>query len=205
MPLRIAFVASRAPVAQTARAALIGRYGDAEMDMADVIVALGGDGFMLQTLHGTQALDVPVYGMNCGTIGFLMNEYGEDDLHCDQNLCHWDSGQLHIRHKKRWDSPDFSAMSGQPAQCTQHHHRGQPTAQDQRANIAVSFPDGCDDAVFDCRKGGFKPQGNQRQAKANNRRKTQPKLAAKQRWDRGTCKGFDFGGGQKPRFMGVNW
>ena len=39
------------------------------------IVALGGDGFMLQTLHAVQALDVPVYGMNCGTIGFLMNAY----------------------------------------------------------------------------------------------------------------------------------
>ncbi|MEL6620252.1 MAG: NAD kinase [Pseudomonadota bacterium] len=80
MPLKIAFVASRAPVAQTARAALIGRYGDADMDMADVIVALGGDGFMLQTLHGTQHLDAPVYGMNRGTIGFLMNEYSETDL-----------------------------------------------------------------------------------------------------------------------------
>ncbi|WP_299046075.1 NAD kinase [uncultured Tateyamaria sp.] len=80
MPLKIAFAASRAPVAQTARAALIGRYGDAETEDADVIVALGGDGFMLQTLHGTQHLNKPVYGMNRGTIGFLMNEYGESDL-----------------------------------------------------------------------------------------------------------------------------
>ena len=80
MPLKIAFTASRAPVAQTARAALIGRYGDVPLDAADVIVALGGDGFMLQTLHGTQHLDAPVYGMNRGTIGFLMNEYGESDL-----------------------------------------------------------------------------------------------------------------------------
>lgn len=80
MPLKIAFVASRAPVAQTARAALIGRYGDAHMDEADVIVALGGDGFMLQTLHGTQHLPAAVYGMNRGTIGFLMNEYSESGL-----------------------------------------------------------------------------------------------------------------------------
>ncbi len=80
MGLKIAFCASRAPVAQTARAALIGRYGDADMDDADVIVALGGDGFMLQTLHGTQHLPAPVYGMNRGTIGFLMNEYSETDL-----------------------------------------------------------------------------------------------------------------------------
>lgn len=77
---RIAFLASDAPVAQTARAALIGRYGNAEPDQADVIVALGGDGFMLQTLHGTQHLAAPVYGMNRGTVGFLMNEYSETDL-----------------------------------------------------------------------------------------------------------------------------
>ena len=80
MSQKIAFVASRASVAQTARAALIGRYGDVTPEQADVIVALGGDGFMLHTLHSTQELDVPVYGMNRGTIGFLMNEYHEDAL-----------------------------------------------------------------------------------------------------------------------------
>ncbi|SDC40053.1 NAD+ kinase [Ruegeria marina] len=80
MPKRIAFLASDAPVAQTARAALVGRYGNAAPRDADVIVALGGDGYMLRTLHGTQHLDVPVYGMNRGTIGFLMNEYSETDL-----------------------------------------------------------------------------------------------------------------------------
>lgn len=80
MSLKIAFAASGAPVAQWARAALVDRYGDADLEDADVIVALGGDGFMLQTLHGSQHLNVPVYGMNRGTIGFLMNEYGEADL-----------------------------------------------------------------------------------------------------------------------------
>ena len=80
MSLRIAFTASRAAVAQTARAALIGRYGNAEPDEADIIVALGGDGFMLQTLHETEHLSAPVYGMNRGTIGFLMNEYRESGL-----------------------------------------------------------------------------------------------------------------------------
>lgn len=78
--MKIAFTASRADVAQTAMHALSQRYGDVALDQADVIVALGGDGFMLQTLHDTQALGVPVYGMNRGTIGFLMNEYAEDDL-----------------------------------------------------------------------------------------------------------------------------
>lgn len=80
MSLKIAFVASTAIVAQTARAALIGRYGDVPVEEADVIVALGGDGFMLQTLHATQSLPAPVYGMNRGTIGFLMNAYSESDL-----------------------------------------------------------------------------------------------------------------------------
>lgn len=80
MTLRIAFMASEAPVAQTARAALIGRYGNAAPRDADVIVALGGDGYMLRTMHATQALSVPVYGMNRGTIGFLMNDYSETDL-----------------------------------------------------------------------------------------------------------------------------
>ncbi|WP_158968746.1 NAD kinase [Chachezhania sediminis] len=80
MVQKIAFLASRAPVAQTARAALIGRYGDVAVEKADVIVALGGDGFMLRTLHATEALPAPVYGMNRGTIGFLMNEYSEADL-----------------------------------------------------------------------------------------------------------------------------
>ncbi len=80
MPQKIAFLASSAAVAQTARAALIGRYGDVPAEQAEVIVALGGDGFMLQTLHETQELPAPVYGMNRGTIGFLMNAYAESDL-----------------------------------------------------------------------------------------------------------------------------
>lgn len=80
MTLKIAFTASQAPVAQTARAVLVGRYGDAPEAEADVIVALGGDGFMLQTLHRTQHLDIPTYGMNRGTVGFLMNAYSESGL-----------------------------------------------------------------------------------------------------------------------------
>lgn len=76
----ICFLASDAPVAQEAVETLATRYGDVEAIDADVIVALGGDGFMLATLHATQELDVPVYGMNRGTVGFLMNEYSEDEL-----------------------------------------------------------------------------------------------------------------------------
>ena len=79
-PQRIAFLASPAPDAQSACAALVARHGNVAPEAAEVIVALGGDGFMLRTLHDTQALDVPVYGMNRGTVGFLMNAYDEADL-----------------------------------------------------------------------------------------------------------------------------
>ena len=77
---RIAFMASTAPAAAEALRVLTARYGQVALDRADVVVALGGDGFMLQALHETQALALPVYGMNCGTIGFLMNAYQPGDL-----------------------------------------------------------------------------------------------------------------------------
>ena len=77
---RIAFLANGTEVAERARARLSGRYGHRPPEEADVIVALGGDGFMLETLHATQPLPAPVYGMNCGTIGFLMNEYEPEGL-----------------------------------------------------------------------------------------------------------------------------
>ncbi|MCX7890074.1 MAG: NAD kinase [Rhodobacteraceae bacterium] len=76
----IAFLASDAAPARQARAALVARYGDAPLEAAATVVALGGDGFMLQTLHQIEDLDLPVYGMNCGTVGFLMNEYAEEGL-----------------------------------------------------------------------------------------------------------------------------
>ena len=78
--MRIRFSASRAPAAVAAFASLTARYGQAEFRQAEVVVALGGDGFMLETLHAAQGRGLPVYGMNCGTIGFLMNTYAEDDL-----------------------------------------------------------------------------------------------------------------------------
>ena len=76
----IAFLASDTALSQEAKARLEALYGAFPPEEADVIVALGGDGFMLQTLHGTQHLDTPVYGMNRGTVGFLMNAYLEEGL-----------------------------------------------------------------------------------------------------------------------------
>ena len=72
---RLAFISSDSPDAIAAREALIGRYGQLPVEEADVIVALGGDGFLLQTLRETMGSGQKVYGMNRGTIGFLMNEY----------------------------------------------------------------------------------------------------------------------------------
>ncbi|MGV8950727.1 MAG: NAD kinase [Cypionkella sp.] len=77
---RIAFLASTSPVAQGALAEMVAIYGQYTVGEADVVVALGGDGFMLQTLHETQASGLPVYGMNRGTVGFLMNGYAAEDL-----------------------------------------------------------------------------------------------------------------------------
>jgi NAD+ kinase len=77
---RLAFVASPTPEAEQARKALVDRYGDADPNTADVIVALGGDGLMLQTLHRFMTAGKPIYGMNRGTVGFLMNEFHEEKL-----------------------------------------------------------------------------------------------------------------------------
>ena len=76
----IAFVGSAAPDAQSARKVLQDRYPSAAPEEADVIVALGGDGLMLQSLHRFMGTAKPIYGMNKGTIGFLMNDFREDDL-----------------------------------------------------------------------------------------------------------------------------
>ncbi|MFQ6551760.1 NAD kinase [Aestuariibius insulae] len=77
---KIAFLASEVDLAQEALKRLSDRHGSVPPEEADLIVALGGDGFMLQTLHATQDMPAAVYGMNRGTVGFLMNEYSEDDL-----------------------------------------------------------------------------------------------------------------------------
>jgi len=77
---RIAFVAADIPAAKQARRALIRRYGQTPPQRADVIVALGGDGFMLQTLHQYLGRGIPIFGMNRGSIGFLLNEYRETGL-----------------------------------------------------------------------------------------------------------------------------
>ena len=79
-PKKLCFVASEVPEAQAARARLIERYGNAPEEAAEIIVALGGDGMMLQALHAHLDNHVAIFGMNCGSVGFLMNDYREDGL-----------------------------------------------------------------------------------------------------------------------------
>src|SRR6202012_2856580 len=78
---RIAFVASASAEAQEALTRLVATYGNHDPADADVVVALGGDGLMLQTLHQQMHTGKPIYGMHRGTVGFLMNEYNTDNLY----------------------------------------------------------------------------------------------------------------------------
>jgi NAD+ kinase len=77
---KLAFVASPTPEAKNAAAALAARYAHAPPEQADVVVALGGDGLMLQSLHRFMGTGKPIYGMNKGSVGFLMNDFREDSL-----------------------------------------------------------------------------------------------------------------------------
>ena len=77
---KLAFVASSSERAQQSLASLLRLYDGVEPEDADIIVALGGDGFVLETLHCYIEHSVPVYGMNRGTVGFLMNRFDEHDL-----------------------------------------------------------------------------------------------------------------------------
>ena len=76
----LAFLSSGAVEAEEARARLVEKYGDAPPEEADCIVALGGDGLMLRTLHRFLGDGRPIYGMNRGSVGFLMNQYRETGL-----------------------------------------------------------------------------------------------------------------------------
>src|SRR5208337_200195 len=76
----LAFLSSGSPEAEEARARLVAKYGEVAPDEADCIVALGGDGLMLRTLHRFMGEGKPIYGMNRGSVGFLMNEYRESNL-----------------------------------------------------------------------------------------------------------------------------
>src|SRR4029077_11079603 len=104
----IAFVASDTPEANEARAALVKRYGDASPDDADAIVALGGDGLMLQTMHNHLGSRIPIYGMNRGSVGFLLNDYSEDGL--IERLAH---AEVTVIHPLRMTTHDANRVKQQ--------------------------------------------------------------------------------------------
>jgi NAD+ kinase len=89
---RVTFTASAAPEAQAALVALRERYGESGRE-AEIIVALGGDGHMLQTLHETMARGLPIYGMNCGSVGFLMNDFAVEGL--PERLARAETARIH--------------------------------------------------------------------------------------------------------------
>ncbi|MGO9818047.1 MAG: NAD kinase [Acidocella sp.] len=78
--MKLAFIAAQTETAQATRERLVELYGDCPPKNADVLVALGGDGVMLECLHRVLGTGLPVYGMNRGSVGFMMNEYHEDEL-----------------------------------------------------------------------------------------------------------------------------
>ncbi|MDO1559887.1 NAD kinase [Brevundimonas sp. 2R-24] len=91
---RLMFAASDRPEAQEAMAELVTRYGQSSPDEADVVVALGGDGFMLERLHeGLKTRPLPIFGMNRGSVGFLMNDFGLDSL--PQRVAHAEQAVIH--------------------------------------------------------------------------------------------------------------
>ncbi|MCJ2065775.1 NAD kinase [Methylobacterium sp. J-088] len=103
---KIAFVASPTGYAREAAAALMRRYDHVPPEEADVVVALGGDGLMLQVLHRFMDNPKPIYGMNRGTVGFLMNEFRDDDL-----LEHVDAAQRSVIHPLVMDVLDTEGRS----------------------------------------------------------------------------------------------
>ena len=78
---KLSFVASPIDEAQAALQKLVAHYGQAELDEADIIIALGGDGLMLQSMHANMHNETPIFGMQCGSVGFLMNRYDVENLH----------------------------------------------------------------------------------------------------------------------------
>ena len=101
---KVAFLASRSEQAHAGLQEMTRRYGNVPADEADILVAIGGDGFMLQTMHGHIGLKKPIYGLMKGSVGFLMNQY-EADLELPERLARAESAILHpLRMVARGDS-----------------------------------------------------------------------------------------------------
>lgn len=127
---RVAFAASDAEAAQAALIKLRHRYGSVPLTEADVIVALGGDGFMIATLHTVMGRDIPVYGMNRGSIGFLMNDFSEEDL-----TARLGAAQETVIHPLRMSAMD---QSGKSVEALAINEVSMLRATRQAAKIAIS-------------------------------------------------------------------
>lgn len=92
-PQRIAFLASPTDIAQKTRQRFIECHGDCAIEQAEVVVCLGGDGFLLEVLHKVAEHGIPVYGLNCGSVGFLLNTISDEDL--ISRLTRAQSSELH--------------------------------------------------------------------------------------------------------------
>lgn len=103
---KLSFLNSGTPEAIAATGRLEARYGHVPPDEADIIIALGGDGLMLQSLHRFMDRNIPIYGMNLGSIGFLMNEYDESGLM--QRLLGAEQSCIHPLHMRTIDTSGHS-------------------------------------------------------------------------------------------------
>ena len=141
--LRIGFVASPAADAQAALQRLTRRYPSVEPELATVIVALGGDGLMLQTLHRFMGSDVPIYGMHRGSVGFLMNEYHEERL-----LERVANAKLSISHPIRMQAENI-AGEVLNALAINEVHLFRQTAQSARLSIIVDGKERLSELICD--------------------------------------------------------
>jgi NAD+ kinase len=141
--VRLGFVASPAPEAQAALEQLSKRYGGVEPEKAGAIIALGGDGLMLQTLHRFMGRDVPIYGMHRGSVGFLMNEYSEDRL-----LERVASAKLSIIHPLKMVAGNVAGETLEALAINEVHLYRQ-TAQSARLAIAVDGKEWLSELVCD--------------------------------------------------------
>ncbi len=141
--LRLGFVASSAPEAQAALKRLSERYCGVEPDRASVIIALGGDGLMLQTLHRFMGTDVPIYGMHRGSVGFLMNEFSEDGLF--ERVA---SAKLSVIHPLKMLAENVKGETLQAVAINEEHLFRQ-TAQSARLAISVDGKERLSELVCD--------------------------------------------------------
>lgn len=141
--VRLGFVASPAPEAQEALERLSRRYGGADPEKAGVIVALGGDGLMLQTLHRFMGSEIPIYGMHRGSVGFLMNEYSEDHL-----LERVANAKLSIIHPLKMEAENVAGETLEALAINEVHLYRQ-TAQSARLAIAVDGTEWLSELVCD--------------------------------------------------------